>query len=184
MLAYFFCHWKRNDVDPRDYESRLRDFHTALKLAPSDGFSRSWSVALRGMPWANNGQDSYEDWYLVRNSADLDPLNEAAISASRKMPHDRAAAGTEGGSAGLYRVRAGAVGDAPRFTTWFAKPHDWSYPQLLDALQPLTNLGALWQRQMALGPEEFSLHTRQSVSLPAGIAGRSVELRNVFPAGA
>lgn len=184
MLAYFFYHWKRPDVDARDYENRLRDFHNALTLAPSDGFSRSWSVALRGLPWANNGQDSYEDWYLVRNSADLDPLNDAAISASRKVPHDKAAAGTEGGSAGLYRVRAGAVVDNPGFTTWFSKPDGWSYPQLLEALQSLTSAGALWQRQMALGPGEFCLHTRQPVSLPAGIVGRSVELRGVFPAGA
>ena len=183
MLAYFFYHWKRSDVDARDYESRLRDFHTALKAAPSDGFSRSWSAALRGLPWANSGQDSYEDWYLVRSSADLDPLNDAAISASRKMPHDKVAAGTENVSAGLYRVRAGAVIDNPHFTTWLSKPDGWSYPQLLDALQPLTSAGALWQRQMALGPGEFCLHTEQSVSLPAGLTGRSLELRRVFPAG-
>ena len=183
MLAYFFYHWKRNDTDARDYENRLRGFHEALKAAPSDGFSRSWSAALHGTPWANNGQDSYEDWYLVRNSADLDPLNDAAISASRKVPHDKAAAGTEGGSAGLYRVRAGAVVDNPLFTTWFSKPDGWSYPQLLEALQPLTSAGALWQRQMALGPEEFCLHTQQSVSLPAGVTGRCIQLRSVFPAG-
>jgi len=183
MLAYFFYHWKRPDVDAREYENRLRDFHAALTAAPSDGFSRSWSLALTGMPWANNGQDSYEDWYLIRNSADLDPLNDAAISASRKVPHDKAAAGTEGGSAGLYRVRAGAVVDNPRFTTWFSKPDGWSYPQLLEALQPLTGSCALWQRQMALGPEEFCLHSTQSVSLPSGATGRSVELRGVFPAG-
>ena len=184
MLAYFFFHWKRPDVDARDYEDRLRDFHTALKAAPPDGFSRSWSVALHGVPWANNGYDSYEDWYLVRNSADLDPLNDAAISASRKMPHDKVASGTEGGSAGLYRVRAGAVIDNPGFAHWFSKPDGWSYPQLFDALQPLTNAGALWQRQMALGPGEFCLHTIQPVSLPAGITGLPAELRSVFPAGA
>ena len=184
MLAYFFYHWKRPDVDARDYESRLRDFHAALKAAPSDGFSRSWSVALRRAPWANNGQDSYEDWYLVRNSADLDPLNDAAISASRKMPHDKVASGTEGGSAGLYRVRAGTVIDNPAFTSWFSKPEGWSYPQLFEALQPLTSMGTLWQRQMALGPGEFCLHTKQTVSLPERVEGRCVELRNVFPAGA
>lgn len=184
MLAYFFYHWKRSDVDAREYESRLRDFHTALKGAPPDGFSGSWSVALTGVPWANNGADAYEDWYLVRNSADLDPLNDAAISASRKMPHDRVASGTKSGSAGLYRVRAGAVVDNPGFTNWFSKPDGWSYPQLFEALRSLTSAGALWQRQMALGPGEFCLHTKLPVSLPAGITGHSAELRNVFPAGA
>lgn len=184
MLAYFFYHWKRPDVDAREYESRLHDFHAALKAAPSDGFSRSWSVALRGATWANNGLDSYEDWYLVRTSADLDPLNDAAISASRKMPHDRVASGTEGGSAGLYRVRAGSVIDNPGFTTWFSKPEGWSYSQLFESLQPLTSAGALWQRQMALGPGEFCLHTKQPVSLPAGITGLAAELRNVFPGAA
>ena len=99
MLAYFFYHWKLAEVSELEYEQRLRGFHAALKAAPSDGFSTSWCYAVSGIPWANNGGESYEDWYIVRNSADLDPLNDAAISASRKGPHDKAASALAGGSA-------------------------------------------------------------------------------------
>jgi hypothetical protein len=182
MLAYFFFHWKLDAVSSPDYEERLRDFHAALKAAPSDGFSESWSAALRGVPWANDGGDSYEDWYLLRNSADLDPLNEAAISASRKAPHDRAASGTAGGSAGLYRIRLGSVIVNPRFTTWFSKPDGWSYTELFERLDPARSRGAvLWQRQMALGPGEFCLHSDVAPVLPSGVDAPPIALRSVFP---
>ena len=185
MLAYFFYHWKKSDFEAADYERRVRDFHVALAAAPSDGFSSSWSVALTGPPWANNGGPSYEDWYIVRNSADLDPLNDAAISASRKIPHDRAASGTEGGSAGLYRVRLGEAISAPKFTAWFSKPDGWSYAELYDRLGPTIARGAaLWQRQMALGPGEFFLHSNIELPLPDGVDAKPVAVRAVFPQGA
>ena len=185
MLAYFFYHWKLATVAEPEYEQRLRDFHDALKAAPSDGFTTSFSIAVSGRPWANNGGNSYEDWYLVRNSADLDPLNDAAISASRKVPHDRAAAALAGGAAGLYRPRLGVVTGVPKFTAWFAKPEGWSYQQLFDRIGPSLEHGAvLWQRQMALGPGEFCLHTNERVSIPDGIDARVLLLRSVFPAGA
>jgi hypothetical protein len=183
MLAYFFFHWKRPDVPAPEYERRLRDFHTALQAAPSEGFSHSWSVALSGVPWANGGGDSYEDWYLVRNSADLDPLNDAAVSASRKVPHDKAAAGTAGGAAGLYRLRDGEMILSPRFTNWFSKPDGWTYAQLFERFGPISARGAaLWQRHMALGPaREFCLHATEALRLPRGIDARSIPLRAVFP---
>ena len=186
MLAYFFCHWKLPTVSEAEYEERLRDFHDALRTAPSDGFSASWSVALAQVPWANNGGDSYEDWYFIRNSADLDPLSDAAISASRKMPHDKAAAALAGGSAGLYRPRLGEVSGVPKFTAWFDKPEGWSYQQLFDRLGPSIQQGAvLWQRQMALGPaREFCLHTNTSVTLPDGINAQPISLKRVFPGSA
>ena len=172
-------------MDAADYERRVHDFHVALAAAPPDGFSTSWSVALAGPPWANNGGPSYEDWYLVRNSADLDPLNEAAISASRKIPHDRAASGTAGGSAGLYRVRLGQAILAPGYTAWFSKPDGWSYPELYEQLGSTIARGAaLWQRQMALGPGEFCLHSNVELPLPAAVEATPVAARAVFPQGA
>jgi hypothetical protein len=121
----------------------------------------------------------------VRNSADLDPLNDFAVSASRKVPHDRAASGTADGSAGLYRVRLGELIRAPRLAAWFSKPPGWSYPQLYERLSPMLLSGAaLWQRQMALGPGEFCLHTNEPATFPDGIVARLAELRTVFPGSA
>jgi hypothetical protein len=183
MLAYFFYHWKTPAVSASDYEDRLRGFQHALTATPPDGFTTSWCVALNGVPWANDGGDSYEDWYVLRNSADLDPLNEAAVTASRKVPHDKAASGAAGGAAGLYRVRSGEMIRSPRYTTWFSKPDGWTYAQLDAQLGPtMARGGALWQRQMALGPGEFCLHSNEAPVLPPGIAARSIALRPVFPA--
>jgi hypothetical protein len=185
VLAYVFYHWKRPDVSAADYERLLRDFHLALNHAPSTGFSKSYSIALSGAPWANGGSDSYEDWYLVNTSADLDPLNDAAISASRQVPHDQAALAAAGGTAGLYRLRAGATLSVPAYAHWFSKPEGWSYGQLYDRLRPLADHSALWGRQMTLGPaREFCLHTSERVSLPPGIEATVLELRRVFPESA
>lgn len=182
MLAYFFYHWKLPTVSEAEYEQRLRDFHDALRAAPSDGFATSWSDAVSGRSWADDGGPSYEDWYIVRNSADLDPLNDAAISASRKVPHDRAASGTAGGSAGLYRVRLGEMIRAPGFGAWFSKPDGWSYPELYERLSPMISSGsALWQRQMALGPGEYCLHSTTRLSFPEGIVAHATPVRSVFP---
>ena len=186
MLAYVFYHWKRSDIGAAEYEHRLRDFQQALTNAPSPGFSSSWCVSLAGAPWANAGGDSYEDWYLVGASADLDPLNDAAVSASRQAPHDKAAVAAAGGTAGLYRLKLGNAVSAPRFSKWFGKPHDWSYAQLLERLQGVTgDSTALWVRQMTLGPAlEFCLHANSPLELPAGITAHSFETRAVFPHGA
>lgn len=185
MLAYVFYHWKRSDVLAADYEQRLRDFHDALRLAPSAGFRSSWCAALTGAPWANNGGDSYEDWYLINGSSDLDPLNDAAVSASRQVPHDQAASGAAGGTAGLYSLRAGAALIAPSFAYWFSKPNGWSYEQVFSRLQPVTDDGALWGRQMTLGPaREFCLHANAPAELPTGIDAQAITLRSVFPESA
>jgi len=182
MLAYVFCHWKRDDVAAVDYEQWLRDFHGALRSTPPAAGFNSWSVALTGASWANNGENSYEDWYLVRGSADLDPLNDAAVSAARQVPHDLAASAAAGGTAGLYRLRAGHASGVPRFALWFGKPAGWSYGQLFERLRPLTDGAALWGRQMTLGPaREFCLHTNQPVELPVGIDAQTIAMRAVFP---
>src|SRR5262245_52886820 len=102
LLAYVFWHWRRPTVTQSAYEAAQRRFHQALAAAPPEGFERSFSLALRGARWAAGGGEAYEDWYLVSGSAGLDPLNAAAISASRQAPHDAAAALAAGGTAGLY----------------------------------------------------------------------------------
>lgn len=184
MLAYVFWHWKRTDVDAAHYERRLRLFHEALADSPPAGFTSSVALALKDAPWANNGGDAYEDWYVINDSAALDPLNDAAVSASRQLPHDEAAALALDGTAGLYRLRAGQSIRIPRVAHWFAKPAGWSYPKLYAELEALTEYGAaaLWGRQMTLGPaREFCLHGNELLRLPTGIAAQAIPVRAVFP---
>jgi hypothetical protein len=186
MLAYVFWHWKRAGVQPREYENRLRQFHEALAKSPPVGFTSSWCAALNKAAWANGGNEAYEDWYVVAGSAALDPLNNAAITASRQAPHDDAASAAAGGTAGLYRLRAGRAFRSPTVAHWFAKPQGWSYDRLLDELRPfMVGDVALWGRQMTLGPaREFCLHAKETMTLPAGIDAQSIPLRSVFPEGA
>lgn len=184
MLAYVFWHWRRAAVTAADYEAAQRRFHAALSAAPPPGFERSFSMAFRGAPWAADRGEAYEDWYLVNGSAALDPLNAAAISASRQAPHDAAAALAAGGTAGLYSLRLGAPGAPPGTVTWFAKPDGVTYRDLFSSLEPVVRSegAALWGRQMTLGPAlEFCLHTRGPAALPEPIIPFAIRGRLVWP---
>jgi hypothetical protein len=184
MLAYVFWHWRRPEVSAADYKQAQRRFHAALAEQPSPGFLRSCSIAITGAPWAAAGREAYEDWYLLQGSGALDPLNAAAISASRQAPHDAAAALAAGGTAGLYSLRSGTPGPPPRTATWFAKPAGMAYGELLAMLEPLVRQSgaALWGRQMTLGPAlEFCLHTGSPVALPRPLAGLALDCRAVWP---
>jgi hypothetical protein len=184
MLAYVFWHWRRPAVTASDYEAAQRRFHSALGAAPPLGFERSFSIGLEGAPWAAGGGEAYEDWYLVDGSAALDPLNAAAISASRQAPHDAAAALVAGGTAGLYSLRLGTPGPAPGTATWLAKPEGTTYRELFAALEPVvrSESGALWGRQMTLGPAlEFCLHSRGPIPLPEPMAPFAIRCRTVWP---
>src|SRR5262249_50909386 len=100
-LAYVFWHWKQASVDRAEYERRQAAFHAALAAAPSDGFVASLSVSVTAAPWAAQGGEAYEDWYLVRDWRAIGALNEAAVSASRAAPHDAAAAARSAWPVGL-----------------------------------------------------------------------------------
>jgi hypothetical protein len=184
MLAYVFWHWRREDVPAARYETLQRGFHAALQDAPSPGFLASWSLALTGAPWAGGGGEAYEDWYLVEGSAALDPLNAAAVSASRQAPHDAAAAAAAGGTAGLYGLRSGRALETPGVATWFTKPSGTSYATLFSEFEPLVRRsgGGLWCRHMVLGPTpEFCLHAPDPMPLPEPFAGLTFSYRAVWP---
>lgn len=168
LLAYVFWHWRQASADRSAYESAQRAFHQALAASPSAGFVRSFSHAVTGAPWANEGSEAYEDWYLVRDAAALDPLEEAAISAGRKGPHDLAASLAASGTAGLYQLKLGTAPTAPQSAQWFSKPAGISYPQLFGAVDPALSRvgGSLWMRKMTLGPAtEFCVLAREPATL-------------------
>lgn len=184
MLAYVFWHWKQALVLPADYERRQRAFHEALAAHPSPGFRRSRSYAVADLPWAAAGHGAYEDWYEIDNSAALDPLNDAAVSAGRAAAHDAAAAVAEGGIAGLYRLKLGEAGPPVEHAWWFGKPAGLGYEAFWSLLGPIvaTPGTGLWMRQMTLGPSpEFCLQAPAPVALPRPIDARHVTLRTVFP---
>jgi hypothetical protein len=183
MLAYVFWHWRQPAVAREEYERVLGRFHTALREAPPPGFGRSWVWRLEAAPWIPGGGAGYEDWYLVDGSAALDPLNDAAVTASRQAAHDHAARLVAGGTAGLYRLRAGEPQPDAARAIWFPKPGGLSYAALEAAFGELMEgrRFALWGRQMVLGSApEFCLHVQEPIALP-GYATTTVVLGCVWP---
>jgi hypothetical protein len=183
VLAYVFWHWPRSGVSSADYESAQQRFHAALGAAPPPGFRQSWSVAISGAPWTG-AEQAYEDWYLLDGSEALDPLNAAAVSASRQSPHDAAAALAANGTAGLYTVKLGTAVAPPRVATWLAKPAGMSYPDLYSTLAPLVGAGGgvMWLRQMVLGPTpECCIQSDRPLPLPPPFQPQEIGCRTVWP---
>jgi hypothetical protein len=142
-------------------------------------------MRLSGAPWANQGAAAYEDWYLVRDMADLAPLNEGAVSGPRKEPHDAAARLAAGGAAGLYRLLLGASRELPAAAAWFGKPAGMTHAALSALLEPIVAgaEGTLWMRQMVLGPTpEFCLRSPGPLALPPALVALHLSLSPVWPA--
>jgi len=176
MLAYVFWHWPVPAIDRGTYETKLLRFHAALKSQPLDSFVESATYRLAATPWLSS--PGYEDWYQVESFAALGALNDAAVSGPRREPHDEAARAAAGGTAGIYRLRGGAIDSAHvRCASWFSKPAGMTYDELFSALGGWidSSANALWQRQMVLGPTpEFCLRSSRKPDLPARFKPLSV----------
>jgi hypothetical protein len=171
MQAYVFWHWPLPTITAHDYTEHLISFHQSLRDNAFPGFHSSHIFQLMNAPWGPPNQSCYEDWYLVENFAALETLNTIAVTAANKAPHDQAARYAAAGKAGLYQLCAG-VADPTRahIACWFAKPSGMAYTAFFSLIRPLVeeNKGALWQRQMTLGPTpEFCWWAPVSPSLPA-----------------
>ncbi|HEY2961597.1 MAG TPA: hypothetical protein VGJ37_04240 [Pyrinomonadaceae bacterium] len=180
MLAYVFWHWPQSSVDPETYVAHLESFHRTLTANKPNGFQRSAVFRIDDADWLQTRGAAYEEWYLLDDSAAMDPLNDAAVSGACEEPHNLVAREAAGGSGGLYRLRSGQeVLREARFAVWLAKPDGVSYRNFFEALEPLTSQPnvALWGRQMTLGPTtEFCVHSQSPIQLPAGYTGRQLPL--------
>ena len=184
MLAYVFWHWPQSHIDRGSYLDHLADFHRTLAANKPSGFKRSVVFGIRGANWLNTTGEAFEEWYLLDDSAAMDPLNEAAVSGVCEEPHNRVAREAADGTAGLYRLRTGYEDLAQsRFAVWLSKPTGVSYPDLYAALQPVTAQPgvALWGRQMVLGPTtEFCIHSSTPIQLPENYSGHTIPLELIW----
>jgi hypothetical protein len=153
MLAYVFWHVAAAGFAAEEYEARLAEFHAALRADAPPGMGLTATVGLDAIPWLG-GAAGYEDWYLVEDFAALGALNVAAVSGSRKAPHDAAAAVARTGVAGLMGHVAGPLlPERPAWAAWLSKPAGLDYDTFHAALwEALGNDASAWQRQMTLGP--------------------------------
>ncbi len=187
MLAYVFWHQRASSVVREEYQEKLIAFHQTLRERKPQGFVCSMVLEIAQLPWMTKESEIYEDWYLVENSAALDPLDEAAVTGICQEPHHRVARLANNGTGGLYRwkektfdpVRLAGLCSA----TWFNKPAGMSYEKLYELLRERREVpqDVLWQRQMTLGPaREFCWQSSQGSLLPEEIEGRQVEVRSIF----
>jgi hypothetical protein len=162
-LAYVFWHLRQPQVARSEYEENHFAFHRALQTNAPPGFRGARVQRLSRAPWLTGtppAEETYEDWYYLDDSAALDRINEAAVSGTRRGPHDRVARLAAAGVAGLYRLRHGVRAVRTRQALWFSKPADLSYAALFERFAARGSGEALWMRQMTLGPTtEFCLHT-------------------------
>ena len=184
MLAYVFWHWPQSTVVPATYLVNLESFHRTLAANKPHGFRGSVVFSIEDAEWLQTRGPAFEEWYLLDDSAAMDPLNDAAISGACEQPHNLVARDAAGGTGGLYRLRSGQeVLSEARFAVWLAKPDGVSYRDFFATLAPLTAQAnvALWGRQMTLGPTtEFCLHSQTPIQLPPGYHGRQLPLRPLF----
>jgi hypothetical protein len=169
MLAYVFWHWPQPGVDAETYVDHLVAFHQTLNANKPIGFNGSRVFCMRDVSWLDTTGNAYEDWYLLDDSSALDRINEAAVSGVCEAPHNLVAREAAGGTAGLYRIKQGSGFGQAQFALWLSKPAGVSYTDFYLMLEPVIKKeqGALWQRQMTLGPtSEFLIHSATPVQLP------------------
>ena len=168
VLAYVFWHVPAAGVAAPGYEARLAQFHAELRAGAPAWLGPTATFALAAVPWLG-GAAGYEDWYLVDDFAALGTLNEAAVSGSRRAPHDAAAAAARAGVAGLMGHVAGPPMPAQAgWAAWLSKPaglaYDAFHAELATALPPDA---CTWQRQMTLGPAtEYCVLAAEEPALP------------------
>jgi hypothetical protein len=168
MLAYVFWHVARPGVSPPAYEERLAAFHAALRREPPPGLGPTTTVGLAAVPWLGDAP-GYEDWYLVDDFTALGALNAAAVSGTRREPHDAAAGWAADGVAGVMAHVAGPLlpDPGPTWSAWLAKPAGVGYGDFHAALAGLGGGAGAWQRQMVLGPAtEYCVLAPEPLTLP------------------
>ena len=163
MLAYVFWHWPRPDHVAAEYERAQRAFHRALAHFAPRGFLSSLTFRVEGSAAWLGGSPAYADWYLVENSAALDPLNVAAVSGACETPHAQVAQAMAAGAGSLLGLHADSAPpqlSSVRHATWLTKPRDMPYASFYATVAdwPHADQSTLWRRQMVLGPTpEFAL---------------------------
>jgi len=184
MLAYVFWHWPQSTVDRDIYRADLIAFHEMLRANKPTGFLRSTVFEIHNANWLNTTGSAFEDWYLVYDSAALDPLNEGAVTGPCEQPHNLVARKAAGGTAGLYRLRTGTAEISnSRNALWFSKPEGESYEEFFKRMRDICpERSGLWGRQMTLGPTtEFCLLTADEKDF--GLTGQHMSLEMVWSGG-
>lgn len=168
VIAYVFWYTRESGIEPADFEQGLAAFHEGLTARVPAGFLSSTSSFYGRLPWID-GQDVYEDWYLVDDFASLGELNRDAAAGRHRAAHNAVAAYSGQGVGGLYGLEAGGTGAGGAHAYWFDRPQGTRTPVFLDQVRSLAERhgATLWRRQLSLGPaKEYCLRSSTVLQLP------------------
>src|SRR2546421_3279789 len=110
MLTYVFWHQRESKIAREEYQERLVAFHRILRERQPQGFLFSMILEMAQLPWMEEGREAYEDWYIVENSAALDPLDDVAVKGICREPHHQGARLAGGVAGGGCRFWGGGRG--------------------------------------------------------------------------
>lgn len=155
MLAYTVWHHASDESKLEHYQNSLIQFHQTMAEEKPQGYISSKLFTMPSVPWMGETQTIFMDWYLIEDSASLDPLNDSVLAGTRKTSHDAVADNTSGGVTALYQPKLGndQISNV-NFITWVSKPKGMKYPNFFQELNFILHDkdASCWMRYMALGP--------------------------------
>jgi hypothetical protein len=184
MLAIVFWNARRVQCDSAAYQQSLIDFHQSLTDKKINGFRYSATFRISGVPWFEPATEVFEDWYVMKNFAGMDALDQAVVEEPCQAPHMalmQTLSGAVGGAYGLINGVGRMSGMA--HAQWFSKPRDVS-DEDIETLVQTQNPGArhsFWARGMAMGPMGNVLLSTIPVTLPDNFGAVSVQRDRVWP---
>jgi len=179
LLALIFWNARRSDADQTQYRDALFGFHEELNDNKPAGFRFSCTFASPPTPWFNAGSEIYEDWYVLRNFAGIDALEEAVANRDTMQSHRFLMRHTAGASAAIVGLSGGQARifdftEAYWTSTRQAIAIDGFFAANLAGGSSRVNM-SVWTRSLALGPNERLILAKASI--PEDVARGAVHLQ-------
>ncbi len=119
------------------------------------------------IPWFTTGNEVYEDWYVLKNFAGIDALNEAVANGQSMQSHRFLMRNTARASAAIVGL---AGGKAKVFDLteayWTSTPQGMTSADFVaGTTNQARNTGmSVWIRSLALGPREQLVLAKAPIS--------------------
>ena len=167
MLALIFWNARRTDVDKSRYREALFAFHAELNRVKPAGLRYSCTFMSPPLPWFAPTNEVYEDWYVLRNFAGVDALDEAVAERDTMQSHRYLMRNTAGASAAIVGL-AGGQAKICDYTEayWTSTPRGITSAEFVSRAANQSRMArtSVWTRSLALGPREQLVLAKAPIS--------------------